>query len=70
MISKVDAAFGLAYFSIGLSVYFFGKYVIAAVGMPRLRLVMMRLFPQMLGSLAYSRLLTGSADVARPALHR
>lgn len=70
MISKVDAAFGLAYFSIGLSVYFFGKDVIAAVGMPRLRLGMMSLFLQMPGSLAYSRLLTGSADVARPALHR
>lgn len=60
----------LAYISIGLSVYFFGKDVIAVVGFPRLRLVMMSLFLQLLGSLAYSRLLSGSMDVARHSSHR
>ena len=47
----------LAYISIGLSVYYFGKDVIAILGVPRLRLLMMSLFLQMLASLAYSRLL-------------
>jgi hypothetical protein len=46
----------LVYISIGLSVYFFGKDVIFAVGVPRLRLIMMTSFLQILGILAYSKI--------------
>jgi hypothetical protein len=55
----------LAYISIGLSVYFVGKDVISVIGVLRLRLIMMSLFLQLLGSLAYSRMVAGSGGLAR-----
>ena len=60
----------LAYISIGLSVYFFGKDVIAVVGLPRLRLVMMSLFLQMLGKSGLFATAVGLDGLARHSSHR